>query len=97
MRRLSVILIPIVAIAHFVIFFLASNGSKNLEFSGDYHGESFVADGFLNTRNASAVVPIIQFPAQLISFALQGTEFAGSEKAVTAGSVDMGNRGVDNG
>ncbi len=98
MRHMSVILIAIVAtIAHFVIFFLAGNGSDNLEFSGDNHGESFAADGFLDARNAGAVVPIIQFPAQLISFVLQGTELAGCVYAMAAGGVDVGNRGVDNG
>jgi hypothetical protein len=93
----SVVIIEFFSKAVLVPLFLKTGSSWNrndLGFSTENHTETLSPYWFVDTWNTSSTAPFIQLTAKSVRFKFQQSEFAGSQKSVAAGSVDMCNRRV---
>ena len=72
-------------------------GAEDLDLTAEDHLESLAADGLVDAGKARAVAPFVELAAEGVGLELEETELAGSEGAVPAGRVDVGDGGVDDG
>jgi hypothetical protein len=79
------------------VIVVAWDGSDDLEFAGEDHGEAFAADRLFDAGETGAVTPFIEFAAEGVGFEFYEAELAGCEKAVAPGCVYVGNGRVDDG
>ena len=80
---------------HILLILVLSGGHNNLNLAAEYQGKAVATGGLLQTGEARPVAPLVQFPTKGIGFDLEHAKFASSDQPVTAGSVNMGNRGVN--
>lgn len=88
------VIVPIL-IALFVAFL--RDGRCDLELCGKDDRECVGAEWFLDAGQTGTITPLVQFPPQRIGLELQQAQFAGRKETVAAGSMDMGDGGVDDG
>lgn len=82
---------------HVLLIFMMRRGYNDFNFAAKHQIKAIAAGSLLNSGKARSITPFVQFPAKHISLALEGTKFASSNQPVTARSVDVGNRRVDDG
>ena len=82
---------------HVLLIFMMRRGYNNLNFAAKHQIKAIAAGSLLKSGKARSITPFVQFPTKHISFALESTQFASSNQPVTARSVDVGNRRVDDG
>lgn len=78
-----------------IVVFLSWDGGDDLELAAKDHGEAVPAEGLFDAGDAGTVAPFVELAPECISLKLEKAEFAGREDAVTAGSVNVCDRGVD--
>ena len=89
--------VVLAVVLHVFLIIMLIRGQDNLNLSTEHQVETVAASGLLETWKARSIAPLVQFPAKCISFDLDHAKFASSNQPVTTRSVDMCNRGVDNG
>jgi hypothetical protein len=82
---------------HVLLIFRMSRGYNDFNLAAEHHIETFAAGGFLNPGKARSIMPFVQFAAKHIRFDLESTKFTSGNQPVTARSMDVGNRRVDDG
>jgi hypothetical protein len=93
--RMEVIVLAVVL--HVLLVFVEGSGYNDFNLAAEDHIEAFAAGRFLKPGKARSIAPFVQFPAKHISLDLDRTKFTSSNHPVTARSVDVGNRRVDDG
>jgi hypothetical protein len=94
-KRACVVEVVITVVLHVLLILVLSRRYNNLNFTTEHQVEAVAAGGLLETGEARSIAPLVQFPTKGIGFDLDHAEFTGGNEPVTAGSVDVGNRGVD--
>jgi hypothetical protein len=84
-------------VVHVILILVLRRGYDNLNLTTEHQVETIAAGGLLKTWKARSIAPLVQFPTKCIGFDLDRAKFASSNQPMTAGSVDVGNRGVDYG
>jgi hypothetical protein len=92
-----VVEVVLAVIVHVLLIIVLTRGYDNLNLATKHHVETVAAGGLLKTWKARSIAPLVQFPAKCIGFDLDHAKFASSNQPVTARSVDVCNRGVDDG
>jgi len=93
-RRASVVEVIIAVVFH-VLLVVVLRGYDHLDLTAEHKVEAVAAGGLFETREAGSIAPLVQFPTKCVGFHLDHAEFTSGDHPVTARSVDMGNRGVD--
>jgi hypothetical protein len=93
--RAWVVEVVLAIILHVVLIIVLSGWYNNFNLTAEDQIEAVAAGGLFETGEARSIAPLVQFPAEGIGFDLDHAEFTGGNEPVTAGSVDVGNRGVD--
>ena len=88
-------LIVLAVFLHVLLIFMMSRGYNDFNLAAEHHVEAFAAGRLLKSGKTRSIAPLVQFSAEHISFDLDSTKFTSSNHPVTARSVDVGNRGVD--
>lgn len=89
--------VVLAVVLHVLLIIVLIRGQDNLNFATEHQVETVTAGGLLKTWKARSIAPLVQFPAKCIGFDLDHAKFASSNQPVTTRSVDVCNRGVDNG
>ena len=87
----------VLAVVLHVILIIVLRRYDNLNLATEHQVETVAAGGLLKTWKARSIAPFVQFPTKCVGFDLDRAKFASSNQPMTAGSVDVGNRGVDYG
>jgi len=74
---------------------MLSRGYSGLNLVTEHQVEAVAAGGILETGEARSIAPLVQFATEGFGFGLECAKLTGSDQPVTAGSVNVGNRGVD--
>lgn len=77
-----------------LVVLVAWDGSEDLEFTTEDHGKTFTTEGFFDSGKARTVSPFVELTTKSVGFDFYETQLTCSELTMTAGSVDMGDRGV---
>jgi len=88
------VLIACVIVVVFVVVF-SRDGGNHLELTAEDHGETIASSRFLDERDTCTTTPLIDFTAKGVRFVLKHAELPGRNHSVAAGSVNMGNRRID--
>jgi hypothetical protein len=81
--------------SHVFLFF--RERSECFQLTAEDHSEAIAAEGLLHTGNVSAIAPIVHFAAESVAFGFESAKLTSGESSMTAGGVDVGDRGVDDG
>jgi len=65
-------------ILQIVLVVLLSREYNNLNFAAEHHVEAVATGRFFETREASPITPLVQFPTKGIGFDLDHAEFTSS-------------------
>jgi hypothetical protein len=96
-RRACIVGIVIAVVLHILLIIELSRGYDNLNLATEHQVETVAPGGLVNTRKARSIVPLVQLPTKCVGFDLEHAKFASSNQPVTARSVDVSNRGIDDG
>jgi hypothetical protein len=94
-RRARVVEIVIAVVLHVLLIVLLTRGYDDLDFTAQDQVEAVATGGFLETGEARPITPLVQFPTKGIGFDLEDTKFTSGNQPVTARSMDVGDRGVN--
>lgn len=96
-RRACMVEVILTLVLHILLILIWSRGYNNFDLSIEHQVEAVATGGFFKTGKTRSIAPLIQLPTKCLGFDLDHAKFTSSNQPVTPGSVDMGNRGVDDG
>jgi hypothetical protein len=97
LRRACMVEVILAVVLHVLLILVLSGRYDDLNLATEHQVETVAAGGLLNTCKAGSIVPLVQFLTKGIGFNLEHAKFASSNHPVTAGGMDVGDRGVDDG
>jgi len=88
------IFIAYVVVVVFIVVF--SGDSRNyFELTTEDHGEAIASSRLLDKRDTCTIAPLVDFTAKGVRFVFEHAELPGRDHSVAAGSMNMGNRRID--
>jgi hypothetical protein len=94
-RRARMVEVVLAVVLHILFIVLLSGGYNNLNLATEHQVEAVAASGLLQTGETRSIAPLVQFTTKGIGFDLEHAKFTSGDESMTARSVDMSNRGVD--
>ena len=94
-RRAPVVEVVLAVVLHVFLIVLLTGGYNDLHFAAQHQVEAVATGGLFETGEARPVAPLVQFPTKGICFELENAKFTSGNQSVTARSVNVGDRGVD--
>jgi hypothetical protein len=90
-----VVKVVLIVILHVLVIFLLVGGEDNLDLTTEHQVKAITTGRFLEARDTSSLAPLVQFPTKRIGFCIDRAKLTGSNQPVSARSMDVGNRRVD--
>src|ERR1700722_9202427 len=90
------IVVAIITLSSILLVFIR-NRSKDFELAAEDHSKTFTTDGLFNTRKTSTITPLVELSTDSIGFKFENSKLTRGKYAMSAGGVDMSDRGVYDG